>query len=175
MNSCPALLIYVLLIQNPTHALANPHGITPVIDHRAVEKAVETVIKNDPILDRSIHIKITNYNHTLLLTGEAASELLKERVFNIAKTTPSIEVIYDEIAVLPPSTLINRVKDIWLAQKINIKMALQKEIDLSQVRIITARGIVYLFGFLTPHESKLMITLISHTRGVHKIVKILDV
>ncbi|CAB1276962.1 BON domain-containing protein [Candidatus Nitrosacidococcus tergens] len=175
MNFCSTLLIYVLLIQNPTHALTNSQRTTPVIDHRAVEKAVETAIRNDPILDKNIHIQITNYGHTLLLTGEAANELLKERIFNIAKTTPSIEVIYDEIAVIPPITFINRIKDTWLTQKINIKMALQKEIDLSQVRIITARRIVYLFGFLTPQESKLMITLISHTRGVHKIVKILDI
>lgn len=145
-----------------------------VIDDQSLELTAGATLRNDKKLHESSHINVTTYNGAVLLTGETLSENLKKRAMELVKPIPNIRQIYNELAILEPSSLISRSKDAWITTKIKAKMVAKKGIDPTRIKVVTERGTVYLLGLVTPQEAELAVTVASHTTGVQRVVKVLE-
>lgn len=145
-----------------------------VIDDQSLELTAGATLRNDKKLHESSHINVTTYNGAVLLTGETPSENLKKRAMELVKPIPNIRQIYNELAILEPSSLISRSKDAWITTKIKAKMVAKTGIDPTRIKVVTERGTVYLLGLVTPQEAELAVTVASHTTGVQRVVKVLE-
>src|SRR5690625_4828969 len=145
-----------------------------VIDDQSLELTAGATLRNDKKLHESSHINVTTYNGAVLLTGETPNENLKKRAMELVKPIPNIRQIYNELAILEPSSLISRSKDAWITTKIKAKMVAKKGIDPTRIKVVTERGTVYLLGLVTPQEAELAVTVASHTTGVQRVVKVLE-
>ncbi len=121
---------------------------------------------------RDSHISVTSYNQVILLTGQVTSVSLKADAEKIARDTPSVRRVYDEITVGEPITLAQRSKDTFISSQIRSKMLTEKGLESGSIRIITENANVYLMGIATHEQADLAVTVARHIQGVRKVVKI---
>jgi osmotically-inducible protein OsmY len=145
-----------------------------VIDDQGIEiKAAYAIFNNKSIYDHS-HVNITSYNGIVLLTGEAVSEEVKQKVTNVVKHLPKVRRIHNELAIAAPSALPSRSNDVWLDSKINTKLLGNKNTNAYHVKVVVERGYVYLMGLVTHSEGEHAVSVAKNTGGVLRVVKLFE-
>lgn len=145
-----------------------------VIDDQGIEfKAKYALFNNKEIHDQS-HINVTSYNGIVLLTGETPSESLKQKVTAEVKQIPKVRRVHNELAIAAPSALPSRSSDAWITSKIKAKMTTDERTDPFHIKVVTARGIVYLMGLVSRVEADQAVSLVKNTAGVQRVVKIFE-
>lgn len=118
------------------------------------------------------HITVTSYNQVVLLTGQVTSVTLKADAEHIARKTPNVRRLYNELTINNPTTLGERSKDALLTSKLRSGMLAEKGLESGSIRIVVEHGDVYLMGIVTHEQADLAVVVARNTRGVQKVVKI---
>jgi osmotically-inducible protein OsmY len=141
------------------------------VEDEAIElKIINSVSQN---ADYS-HINATSYNNIVLLTGEAATEDVRQRIHDLAAATEKVRQVHDYIRVGPTSSLAARSNDTWLTTQVKTQHLRIKDFDPTRVKVVTESGVVYLMGLLNPKEGAAVAELTRRIGGVRKVVKLFE-
>ena len=143
-----------------------------VVEDQAIELKVSSAISEDPELDEKTHINITSYNTYVLVTGEAPTQALRDRVINIVKNTDKVTHVYDEIAIAAPTSFTSRSNDALLSSKLKSKMFADEYLAGIHIKVVTERGTAYLMGLVTRDEADRATEIARKTAGLQKVVKL---
>lgn len=180
MKSVVLLLLSAILTGCVGAVVVGAAGSMMVYDRRSITMIerdarifyiTNTKIKNNRDF-RDSHISVTSYNQVLLLTGQVTSVSLKTDAEQIARQTPNVRRIYNELTVQEPISLKQRSRDTLLLSQLRSEMIAEKELESGSIRIIVENGDVYLMGIATHEQANIAVTVARHTRGVNKVVKI---
>ncbi len=148
-----------------------------MVDDQSIEMKIIGELDQIEELANQGHVGITSYNYAVLLTGEVPSEELSQRVEEIARNTNKVTEVYNELIVAPPSSLSSRSTDTWITTKVKTALFQITEIpdfDPTRVKVVTDRGVVYLFGLLNPDEADAVIETTRSVGGVQKVVTLFE-
>lgn len=176
MLSCAGLLAFALLI---AACSSSPERRTfgTFVDDQAAEVKVLDMLFSRPEFDERDHIKVEAHNRTLLLAGETSSEENKALASRVASELKAIDRVVNELAVTPPADLSDKAENSYITSKVNTRLAFANPIDGREggrIKVMTARGIVYLMGSVTREEGDAVAESIRDIRGVVKVVKVFD-
>ena len=147
------------------------------VDDQAAEVKVIDMLFSQPELDERDHIKVEAHNRTLLLAGETSSEEKKALATRVASELKAIDRVVNELAVMPPADFSDKASNSYITSKVNARLALANPVEGREggrIKVITARGIVYLMGSVTREEGEAVAESIRDISGVVKIVKVFD-
>lgn len=162
-------------------AAAGAAAIAVVYDHRKIEKIAhdKTIAKRasdqiqaDPELRDEAHINVTCFNQTLLLTGEAPSQELRQRAQDLISDTPHIKQIYNQITIQTPISALTKTSDSWITTKIATQMLATEGLKSSTIKVITENGTVYLLGIVSHDQADMAAEIARKVTGVQKVMKI---
>ena len=145
-----------------------------LIEDEAIEIKAGKAIAEDEELASLAHINVTSYNTKVLVTGEAPTEALRERVIAIVRTIEKVQDVYDAITLVKPSSLGSRSSDGLLTTKVKTQLLRIKGFDPTRVKVVTERGVVYLMGFLNRDEGNAVAAVARRVGGVQKVVKLFE-
>ncbi|RME34941.1 MAG: BON domain-containing protein [Gammaproteobacteria bacterium] len=146
-----------------------------VIDDEAIELKAAKRIFEDPELREKVHINVTSYNYQVLVSGEAPTRKLADRVIQLVRTIPKVRRVYDEIAIAAPSAMLSRSSDSLITAKVKTALfGVGENFDPTRVKVVTERGIVYLMGIVTREEGEKATEAARHVGGVQKVVKLFE-
>lgn len=147
-----------------------------VIDDRNLEANISRRLIADEYLDDYSHTNLTIYNGVVLVTGEASSTEVAQRVINTIQQTPNIKRIESDIYIGPKSSLLSRGNDSAITTK--VKAALlslnMPKFDPSLINVSTERGNVYLMGIVTRAEGNAIADVTSRVAGVKSVIKVFE-
>lgn len=132
---------------------------------------INTEIAKDPTFDES-RIVVTSFNKVVLLLGQAPVSSVRFYAEKIAKRTPNVRRVYNQITTGPKISIAQQSKDTWITSEIKSKMLTKKDLESGSIRVITENNIVYLLGIVTPEQANLAASVASQVKGVYKVVKI---
>ena len=147
-----------------------------IVDDNALEVKINAIIaKNSPLADQS-HVNVTGYNGNILLTGEAASEQVRQAIGNIASAEPNVKNVYNRIIIGRASTLLERTYDAKQTAKVKAAMF---DVDIpgfdpTRVKVVTEHGTTYLLGLVTPQEGQEAARIASRVSGVREVVTLFE-
>ena len=145
-----------------------------VIDDQGIEfKAASAIYRNKAIYDQS-HVNVTSYNGTVLITGEALTEQLKQQIYELVRIIPKVRTIHNELIIAAPSALPSRSSDAWITSKVKAKITADENLDPFFVKVVTEHGIVYLMGIVKRSEAQRAVHIASTSAGVQRVVKIFE-
>ena len=174
------LLLSVLLSSCVAVVVAGAAGGMIVYDRRSMTMLesdarifyiVHKTIVTDPRF-RDSRILVNSFNQVVLLSGETPIASLRILAEKIAKSTPKVKRVYDEITVDYPISISQRSKDTWINGQIRSKMLTKKGLESGSIRIVTENGVVYLMGVVTGEQASLAVSVARQVQGVSKVVKI---
>lgn len=82
-----------------------------VLDDETIEIKVGSAIAGERELKEQTHINATSLNGMVLLTGEAPTTALRDRVLALTREIPGVRRTVNEIRIAPPSALGDRSRD----------------------------------------------------------------
>ena len=144
------------------------------LDDELIEHDVLTAVYRDEGMASQVHINATSFNGFVLLTGEAPGDSLRTRVTEIARDTPSVRAVQNEIVLKAPSSLMARASDALVTARVKIALLQDKELDAAKVKVVTERGTVYLMGLLSQEEADRATEIARRVGGVQSVVKVIE-
>lgn len=117
-------------------------------------------------------ILVTSFNRIILLVGQTPTSSLRALAKKIARNTPNVYRVYDEITVGSPIPLTERSKDSWITSQVRSGMLAKKDLESGSIRVVTENKVVYLMGIVNPQQAALAVDVARRVRGVNKVVKI---
>lgn len=145
-----------------------------VIDDQLLEtKALVNLDKADPGLAQS-NIGVTSFNGSVLLTGQVASEQLRQLASDTVAKLRSTKRVHNEITVSGKASMVARSNDGWLTTKLKSKMLANGKIQSDRIKVVTENGVVYLMGLVTRDEGKRAADVARETAGVQKVIIIFE-
>lgn len=115
-------------------------------------------------------------NGSLLLSGAAPSEEHKQAAEMIARNVRSIDAVYNEIFVAPPSGFVRSAADELITAQIRARLTASPNVRAVNVNIETFEGNVYLMGTArTEQELQRAAEIASVVSGVRRVVSFMQV
>ncbi len=151
---------------------ADPRTVGSQADDEAIELKVADQARTQ-YGDR-IHVNVTSYNGVVLLTGEVPDQGAWASVGAIAKNTPKVRSVHNEMVVAPTSELGNRTNDSYITSKVKARMVEANKFPPNAVKVVTERGVVYLMGIVTKAQGDAAGDVAATTEGVQRVVKVFE-
>ena len=144
------------------------------IDDNNIEFTVRTFLVRDDELRKNAHISATSMNGILLLTGEAPSAELKNKVAGFAREVEGVRQLVDEMKIAGESGYISRTNDVWLTTKVKSVLFAKTKLDANRVKVVSEAGSVYLMGLVTREEAKNATEITRGIGGVRQVVQVFE-
>lgn len=122
----------------------------------------------------TVHVNVTSYNRSVLLTGEVPSQSAMDRVAQISRSIENVRALSNELAVMEKSSLGSRSDDLLITTKIKAQFLDSKTVPANVVKIVSERATVYLLGIVSHKEGDAAAQMASTTSGVQKVVKLFE-
>ncbi len=153
-------------------AVYNRHSIQKnVTDQYITMQAYQALyFKTDQF--KNANVAISTYNNEVLLAGQVPFSWQKTEAERIVKQIADVNTVYNLISIESPSSTLTRVSDAWITTKIKTKLLASDDIDVTQIKVVTENGTVYLMGILRPEEADAAVDVARYTEGVQSVVKI---
>jgi osmotically-inducible protein OsmY len=120
------------------------------------------------------HINVTSFNRQVLLTGEAATEALKQDAERAAATTQEVKNVINELTIGPPSSFSQRSNDSYLTSVVKSRFVTAQKFNPVHVKVVTESATVYLMGMVTKREADDATQIARTTSGVKRVVRVFE-
>lgn len=162
-------------------AAAGAAAIAVVYDHRTLSNTLEDTKIANKIIDKirgitnlrdNSHIEVTVFNHIVLLTGETPKPEWREQAEQIARSTPNVTRVYNQITIQGPTSSLTRTSDSWITTKIKSQMLATEDLKSGSIKVVTENGVVYLMGIVTTEQAEIAVDIARQVSGVQRVMKI---
>lgn len=176
LNGCgPTLLLGGATAVKVIHDRRTP--ATQLEDQTIEIKSLSAFLQARSELGRS-HINVTSYNNVALLSGEVERQEIKQWAEEVVRAIDGVRFVHNDLAVAPPSAWTSRGNDAWLTTKAKASLVkisnLPDSFDPTRIKVVTERGVVYLFGLVTEQEGNAATEVIRQLDGVQQVVKLFE-
>jgi osmotically-inducible protein OsmY len=120
------------------------------------------------------HVTVTTYYHKVLLTGEVISKADSARAQAAAQSVPDVRDVFNDLAVMPPSSAFSRSQDSYITSKVKTRFMHANGVPAASIKVVTERGTVYLMGRLTRQETQAATSAVQQISGVQRVARIID-
>ena len=142
------------------------------VDDEAIELKVSNQANTE--FGERIHLNVTSYDGTVLLTGEVPDQGVWASIGNIAKNTEKVKSVQNELVVAPIADYSARSNDTYITSKVKSRMIEANKFPPNVVKVVTERGVVYLMGIVTRDEGSAAGETAATTTGVVRVVKFFE-
>lgn len=123
------------------------------------------------------HVNITAYNGTVLVTGEAPTEQLHNKIISIVRQISGVKLVHNELSIGQPTSYTVRSQDALITTKVKSSLSKVKNLpgfDATRVKVITENGSVFLLGLVHQNEGQTATEIARRVSGVKKVVKVFE-
>lgn len=147
-----------------------------LVDERIEINAGIELNAHDDIRDRC-HVNVTAYNGKVLITGEAPTAELRDKIVGIVRVISGVKLVHNELVIAEPTSLGSRSKDTLITTKIKAALSEVRNLpgfDATRVKVVTENGVVYLMGLLHRNEGSVATEIARREDGVKQVVKVFE-
>ncbi len=147
-----------------------------MIDERIEVNAALELNSNDEIRQNS-HFNVTAYNGTVLVTGEATTEPLSQKIIAVVRVINGVKRVHNQLVISEPSSLSSRSYDTVITTRVKSALSNIKNLpgfDATRVKVVTENKVVYLMGLVHENEANVATEVARRETGVKQVVKIFE-
>ena len=122
----------------------------------------------------SVNISVTAMNGIVLLTGEVHSDEQRQYAESLARSYDQTREVVNELDLSGRSNINSRANDSYITAKVKAKLLRDNDLPLTNIKVVTERGNVYLLGLATEAEALAAVELTQSVVGVTHIVKVFE-
>ena len=168
--------VELLLVGGATAAVAanDRRTLGAFIDDKAMVVKGTSAINSAEGLTEVVHINVTSVNGVVLLSGEAPTADARDKVLAAMRTVAGVRRIVNEIRIAAPTPVSSRTNDTLLTGKVKATLLGVKNLDSSNIKVVTENSVVYLMGLMKKEEAELAATAAADVGGIERVVKLFE-
>ena len=121
-----------------------------------------------------VHVDITSYNRSVLITGEVPDAGAKSEIEKIVVGTTNVRSVTNDLQVAGGSSLTSRANDATITGKVKARFLDANQFNVLQIKVVTEASVVYLMGIVSESEAAAAVEIARTTGGVRKVVKVFE-
>jgi osmotically-inducible protein OsmY len=121
-----------------------------------------------------VHVNVTSYNRSVLVTGEVPEEKAKAEVEKIVSGTRNVRGVTNDLQIGANTAFSSRANDATITGKVKARFLDANKFNAILVKVVTENAVVYLLGKVTEAEAAAAVEIARTTSGVRKVVKVLE-
>lgn len=157
-----------------TTLLTDKRGAHQEFNDRKITDTIKSKIVHNPWLRRNSHIVVATYNATVLLAGQAQSQQVKDFAGNLAKSTPHVKKVFNELDISGTQGTLTTMNDSWLETKVKSEMVARKGLNTNAIKVVAVGGNVYLMGKVSQQQAQLAANTVRRIGGVRRVVEVFE-
>ena len=174
LSSCSPIVQGAAAVTTVATMANDRRSMGEILDDKALYMDLSNLVNKDPMLDDA-HINFNVFNKSVLMTGEAPDDDLKNYLEEqVKRKAPLMKQLINEVEVMPNSSYLSRAKDGVISVQIEALFLDQEVFHPSHVSVLTERGVVYLMGSVTKREAEHATNIASQAKNVKKVVKLFN-
>ena len=140
------------------------------------DQNLESSINNELARDFTgvMHVNVTSYNFSILLTGEVPEEFTKAEIGKVAASFKNVRNIHNELVVSKNSSLISRSNDSLITSNVKLRFLNNDHFRTEHIKVITENSTVFLLGLVSQAAADAAAEIASTTKGVQRVVKLFE-
>ena len=141
------------------------------------DNVLELKLRRDYWTDESlgsVNISVTAMNGIVLLTGEVHSDEQRQYAESLARSYEQTWDVVNELDLSGRSNINSRANDSYITAKVKARLLQANDLPLTNIKVVTERGNVYLLGLVTEAEALAAVELTQSVVGVTHIVKVFE-
>ena len=141
------------------------------------DNVLELKLRRDYWTDESlgsVNISVTAMNGIVLLTGEVHSDEQRQYAESLARSYDQTREVVNELDLSGRSNINSRANDSYITAKVKARLLRDNDLPLTNIKVVTERGNVYLLGLVTEAEALAAVELTQSVVGVTHIVKVFE-
>jgi osmotically-inducible protein OsmY len=142
------------------------------IDDEGIENRSTLNVKNK--FGSQVHVNITSVNRNVLISGEAATEAVKQGVEAEVRAAGKVSQIYNELVVGPSASVLSVSNDTRLTGVVKTRFLESSKFQINHVKVVTEAKTVFLMGIVTRAEAEAASQIASTTSGVQRVVRLFE-
>jgi len=142
------------------------------VDDQSIELKILTSAGSS--YGNDIHLNVTSFNGTVLLTGEVPSATVGDDIVKVAKGTDRVKRVDSYLVVGPIADTSSRANDSYITSKVKARFVESDKFSATHVKVVTENAVVYLMGIVTREEGDAAAQVAATTAGVGKVVKVFE-
>jgi len=157
------------------YTAAQERGISGSLGDLSVRDNIQGALTMaNPPLDANV--EVTVYDGRVLLTGAAQTPESRARAEQMARQTPGVRALFDEVEIGPGQGTWDAAQDAWITTRLRSNLVLDDRIRSVNYTIETANHSVYLMGSArTQSELDLATTTARNLPGVRRVVSYVEI
>ena len=174
LSSCSPIVQGAAAVTTVATMANDRRSMGEILDDKALYMDLSNLVNKDPMLDDA-HINFNVFNKSVLMTGEAPDEDLKNYLEEqVKRKAPLMKQLINEVEVMPNSSYLSRAKDGVISVQIEALFLDQEVFHPRHVSVLTERKTVYLMGSVTKREAEHATNVASKAKNVNKVVKLFN-
>jgi osmotically-inducible protein OsmY len=174
LSSCSPIVQGAAAVTTVATMANDRRSMGEILDDKALYMDLSNIVNKDPILDDT-HINFNVFNKSVLMTGEAPDDDLKNYLEEqVKRKAPLMKQLINEVEVMPNSSYLSRAKDGVISVQIEALFLDQEVFHPRHVSVLTERATVYLMGSVTKREAEHATNVASKAKNVNKVVKLFN-
>jgi osmotically-inducible protein OsmY len=142
-----------------------------------IERLAFNEIQGDDDLRRQSHVNVNVFNGLALVSGEAVTAEVKNKILEIIRTIDNVKMVRDGVIVEALTDGNSHIDDRQLTQQ--IKAALTQihtlpNFSSKMIKVVPENGIVYLMGLVSKEEGAVVVNVVRLQSGVKQIVTVFE-
>ncbi len=121
-----------------------------------------------------VHVNITSYNRSVLLTGEVPNANAKAEIEKLVQGVPGARSVTNDLRVADATPFTSRAGDATITGKVKARLFDSGKLNPIHVKVVTEASVVYLLGIVTEAEANDAVEVARTTGGVRKVVKVFE-
>lgn len=121
-----------------------------------------------------VNISVISFNRFVLLTGQAPTNEIKQDVSVLVLEVPNVRNVQNEIVVAGISSRTSRASDALLTSRVKGRLAQNKDVGATHIKVVSENGTVFLMGLVTRAEAESASQTAATTSGAQRVVKVFE-
>ncbi len=172
----------VCLLGGVPLAVSAAGAVTPVVPdpRKTANQADDELIESQVLAEVSqhcagaCHVNATSYDGVVLLTGEVPAEGAKADIGEIARVTPKVRAVQNELVIGAVSDPASRSDDAVITSRVKAGFVEANRFQVNAVKVVTERGVVYLLGHVRHGEADAATEVARTTSGARRVVRVFE-
>ncbi|MXP67693.1 division/outer membrane stress-associated lipid-binding lipoprotein [Pantoea sp. Aalb] len=160
-----------------TKSINDPRTISMQIKDNLLQRSITNTISQDHAIKNQAHIIVIVYNGKILLIGQAPTQKLVHRaIYRVMTIVKNTRKIYNGIRVNHQKISIPiSLSDTLITTQICLYIFNSNQVKLSNIKVITENGEVFLLGLVTQQEAAAAANIASRVKNVRHVITVFTI
>lgn len=117
------------------------------------------------------NIQIISINGSLLIVGQVPNAHLKDTAVKMLSEIKGVKQIHNQLRIANTTSIATRTNDVWLTSKVKTALFKTKEVDATNIKVVTENGEVFLLGLITQEQANAAVEVTRNISGVSRVYR----